>query len=95
VPVHATVRNYRESSDLIDLLIENESTVRNLISGIDGFRAYYLVRTDDGGLSISVFDDEAGAEESNRVAADWVRENASDVRPDPPEVSAGEVVIAL
>jgi hypothetical protein len=95
VPVHATVRNYRGSSDLIDLLVENEDAVRSLISGIDGFRAYYLVRTDDGGLSISVFDDEAGAEESNRVAADWVRENASDVRPDPPEVSAGEVVIAL
>lgn len=93
--MHVTVRNYRGSSDLIDLLVENEDTVRSLISGIDGFRAYYLVRTNDGGLSISVFDDESGAEESNRVAADWVRENASDVRTDPPEVSAGEVVIAL
>lgn len=93
--MHVTVRNYPGSSDLVDLLVENEDTVRSLISGIDGFRAYYLVRTGDGGLSISVFDDESGAEESNRVAGEWVRENASDVRPNPPEISAGEVVIAI
>lgn len=93
--MHVTVRNYPGSADLIDLLVENEDTVRSLISGIEGFRAYYLVRTDDGGLSISVFDNESGAEESNRVAADWVRENASDVRPNPPEISAGEAVIAI
>ncbi len=45
-------------------------------------------------MSISVYDDESGAEESNRAAAAWIRENLPDVSGSSPQVSAGEVVIA-
>ena len=44
----AIVRQYSGSPDLVDALLENESAIRNVIQGIDGFRAYYLVRTTDG-----------------------------------------------
>lgn len=93
--MHVTVRNYAGSSEMVDVLVENGDAVRRLISEIDGFRAYYLVRTDDGALSISVFDDAAGGEESSRSAAKWVGENASDVQSSPPQISAGEAVLAF
>lgn len=94
--MYATVRSYAGSGNLVEALVENESSVRELISGIDGFRAYYLIRTDDGGaVSVSVYDDQAGREESNRVAAAWIRENLPDLAVGPPQVSAGEVVIAI
>ncbi len=94
--MYATVRNYAGNSELVDVLVENESEVKRIIGGIAGLHAYYLIRTADGGaVSISVYAGENGAEDSNRAAAEWLRENAPEVSVNPPQVSAGEVVIAL
>ena len=94
--MYATVRSYAGSGTFVDALVENESAVRELISGIGGFRAYYLVRADGGeAVSVSVYDDRAGAEESNRVAAEWIRENLPDLALAPPHVAAGEVAISI
>jgi hypothetical protein len=93
--MYASIRRYTTGREFADALVENESEVRRLITGVEGFRAYYVVRTDDGAVSISVYDERSGAEESNRQAADWVRENLSDLSVDPPQISAGEVVISL
>ena len=54
-----------------------------------------IVRTPDGAVSISVYDDQSGAEESNRAAAEWVRDNLSHLSVSPPQISAGEVVISI
>ena len=91
--MYATVRNYAGNRELADALLENESEVKRLITGIDGFRAYYLIRTDDGAASVSVYDDKSGADESTRVAGEWLRENVPDVAGSPPQVSSGEVII--
>ena len=95
--MYATVRNYAGSNDLVDALVENESEVRRIIGEIGGFRAYYLIRVDDGGgaVSVSVYDDRGGAEESNRVAAAWIAENVPGLSVSPPQVSAGEVAIVI
>lgn len=93
--MYATVRSYAGSGSLVDALVENESAVRDLISGISGFRVYYLLRADDAAVSVSVYDDQAGTDESNRVAAEWIRDNLPDLSISPPHVSAGEVAIAI
>jgi hypothetical protein len=93
--MYATVRTYSTSPDLADALVSNEAEVKRLITGIDGCKAYYLVRTADGAVSVSVYEDEAGASESNSLAANWLRENLPDLGASAPQVSAGEVVIAL
>ena len=93
--MYATIRNSVAGGDFADALVENESEVRRLIEGISGFHAYYLVRTPDGAVSISVYDDQSGAEESNRAAAEWVRDNLSHLSVSPPQISAGEVVISI
>lgn len=94
--MYATVRSYAGSSGLVDALVEHEDAVRSLISGIGGFRAYYLVRADGGeAVSVSVFDDRAGADESNRVAAEFIRDNLPDLSVSAPHVAAGEVAIAI
>jgi len=94
--MHVTIRRYSGSPELADALAGRESDVRELISGIDGFRAYYLIRGADGeATSISAFDSASGGDESNRVAAEWLRENLPDLSVAPPEVIAGEAVIAF
>lgn len=89
----ATVRTYSGSSDLADALVDNETEVKRILSEIDGFKAYYLLRTAHGTTSISVYENEAGAQESNKVAAAWLAENLPDLNVVAPQVSAGDVVI--
>jgi hypothetical protein len=95
--MYATVRRYASDRGLVDALVEKEGEVRNLLTGIDGFRAYYILRTSDGGaLSISVYEDAAGADASNAAAAGWVRENLPDLAAaGPPTTTAGEVAVAF
>ena len=92
--MYTTVRRYdgvtnsREAGKRV-----NEGFVP-LISKLPGFVAYYWV--DAGGgvmISTSVFQDQASAQESNKKAEDWVRQNnMASVMPNPPQVTAGEVV---
>jgi hypothetical protein len=78
-----------------DALVAREQGIRNVIGTIDGFRAYYLVRTADGPTTISVFDDQAGAEASTAAAAAYIRENMADVSPGAPQVTTGETVLSF
>ena len=93
--MYASVRTYTGNRGLADALAEHEDEIRQVIGGINGFRAYYLVKGEDATTSISVFGDQAGAEESNRAAAAWLDENLPDLGVAPPQVTAGEVVIGL
>ena len=66
------------------------------MSAVTGFQAYYFVALSDGGsASFTVCDDQAGAEESTRVAAAWIAENLPGVSIAPPAISAGEVIVAF
>ena len=92
--MYATIRRYngvtnpREAGNRV-----NEGFVP-MISQLPGFIAYYWV--DAGGgvmLSTSVFQDQASAQESNRKAEDWLRQNnMASVMPNPAQITAGEVV---
>ena len=63
-----------------------------IISKGPGFVAYYLIDAGDGtGTTVSVFEDQAAAEESNKKAAAWVKENLAPLVPSPPQITVGEV----
>ena len=65
-----------------------------IVSKAPGFVAYYVVDAgNDVVASVSVFQDQNGAEESNRMAADWVKENIASLVSGPPEVTAGAVTV--
>jgi heme-degrading monooxygenase HmoA len=94
--MHAVIRHYRGNSQLFDELERRTAEVETVIRAVSGFVSYYLVRTEDGGgLSVSVFEDKAGTDESIRVAADWVRENVPQAAGSPPEVIEGRVVLQI
>ena len=63
-----------------------------LVSQIPGFVAYYGVDAgNDVVVTISLFQDQAGEEESTRGAADWVRQNVAEFVQGAVEITAGEV----
>ena len=91
--MYATVRRYEGVTNPSEAGRQVKETFLPVISEIPGFIAYYWV--DAGGgvmISTSVFQDKAGAEESNRRAAVVVRESLAPFLPNPPQVTAGEVV---
>ncbi|MEV4012572.1 hypothetical protein AB0J35_18895 [Nonomuraea angiospora] len=91
--MYAMVRRYEGVTDPAEAgRLVSEGFVP-LIRPIPGFVAYYWVDAGDGVmLSTSVFEDQAGAEESTERAADFVREHLVSLLPNPPQVTAGEVV---
>jgi hypothetical protein len=65
------------------------------LSKLPGFNNYFLIDTGNGVMSsIGLFDNSTQANESTRVASDWVRdEKLERVLPNPPKVTAGEVIV--
>ena len=65
----------------------------DVMSSLNGFRAYYVVRGgDDSIASLSLFSDEASAVLSNEVAAKWVKENADGLVNGSVDTVTGQVV---
>jgi hypothetical protein len=91
--MYATVRRYEGVTDPREAARLVEEGFVPIISEVPGFVAYYWVDSGDGVMvSTSVFQDQSGAEESTRRAADYVQQNMAPLLPNPPQVTAGEVV---
>jgi hypothetical protein len=83
-----------ESMDEL-VTIVNEGFVP-IIRTISGFREYLLVDAGSGAhLTISLFDDQAGAEASTAAAADWAAANVIQRIEGPAEVTEGWVRIQV
>src|SRR5258708_38035519 len=88
--MYAAVRRYEGVTDTAEAGRRVDESFVPLISKLDGFVAYYWIDAGDGVMaSTSVFEDRAGVEESVKLAAEWVRENAPLLLPNPPQVTAG------
>ena len=90
--MYATVRRYVGEAAFADKLAARKDDVLSLITGTPGFRDYYLIRAGDDTISVTVCDDEAGANRTNEAAAKWVGENMPGVSK--PAISAGDVVVS-
>jgi hypothetical protein len=95
--MHAVIRTYsgKGAKELFDALEKSKADVEKLIRSVKGFVSYSLVRTAGGGFSVSVYEDKAGADESVRVARDWVANNAGNTGAAPPAISEGTVILQL
>lgn len=95
--MHAVVRMYtgKGAKALFDLLEQRKAEVEKVIRPVKGFMSYTLARSGDGGFSVTVCQDKAGADESVRVAKEWIAKNAGNTGVGAPQVSEGSVVIHM
>ena len=90
--MHAAIRQYQVAGSVDEVMRELNEGFLPLIKDASGFQAYYALDAGMGRLAtVSVFEDRAGAEESTRMAADYVRQNMASLLPEPPEVLQGDV----
>jgi hypothetical protein len=92
--MHAVVRSYSGpgAKELFDVLEENKSEVQRLMRGVKGSISYTLVRTADGGTSVTVGETKEATDESIKIAADWVKANSS-TGAAAPAISEGDTIV--
>ncbi|MEV5912579.1 hypothetical protein DMH25_20730 [Streptomyces sp. WAC 01325] len=91
--MYAVVRRYEDVTDPAEAGRRVNGEFVPLLRQVPGFVAYYWI--DAGGgvmVSTGVFQDRSGAEESTTRAKDFVRDRLAELLPNPPQVTAGEVV---
>ena len=98
--MYAIVRRYTpkanvEPKDLDEFKHRLEEKFLPVTKAIRGFHSYYVVNSGNREiLSISVFEDRAGATESTRRAAEFVRQDTLMNTMGTPEISEGEVLLS-
>ena len=89
----AVIRHYhfdKNNSDAIDRAIRDEFVP--IVRKAKGFQHYYWLDSGEGeGASFGMFNDKAGADESVRLAADYVRDRLSKLLTQKPEVIEGPI----
>ena len=91
----AAIRRYYTDPDVVEEVIRRvKEDFVPLVSDLQGFIGYFALNPGQGEFStITIFEDQESAEESNRVAKNWINENLSEYVSAPPEFAAGEVVV--
>ena len=95
--MHTVVRSYsgKGAAELLDLLATRKADVEREMRAVKGFVSYVLVRTSDGGFSVTTCQDKSGVDDSLKRAKDWIQKNAGSTGVAPPKVSEGSVLIHL
>ena len=92
--MYTSVRTYT-TSDAGELARRVQEEFVPMMRDLPGFVGYYVVDGGDGKMaSITVCEDQAGVEESNRRAAAWVQERLAELITDGPNVIAGDTVVS-
>ena len=92
---YLTVRRYDGVTNSKEAARQVQEGFVPLISKIPGFISYYWVDAGDSVMiSVSVYATREAEEESNRVAADFVKQRVAALLPNPPRITAGKVVTA-
>lgn len=93
----ATVRRYEgiDASKIEQLKKSVDENLAPTLSKLPGFSSYFLIDTGNGVMSsVGVFDTSAQANESTRVASEWVRDQKlEEILQSPPKVTDGEIIV--
>jgi len=95
--MHATIRRYEaiDQTRTSELVTKARDSLLPRLSELPGFSGYYLIEAGNGVISsVGLFDTAAHAEESTRVASNWMHEQRLETAlPNPPKITSGQVVV--
>jgi hypothetical protein len=95
--MYATIRRYEsvDQSRTSELVKKADDSLLPTLSELPGFNGYYLIEAENGVMSsVGLFDTSDHADESTRVASEWIREQKLEkALPNPPKITSGEVVV--
>jgi len=91
-----SIFRWRVEGSLQELADKAKSGLAPVLQQCPGFIAYYVVDLGDGeAATICVFESRETELASRAKAADWAKQNAGDALSEPPQISAGETLVAV
>jgi len=93
--MYGVIRQYKVDSSQVEEIVRRigEGFVP-LITSAAGFVSYFVVDTGTSGFfTTGIFEDQAMAEESVKMAATWVKDNLAKQLPDPPQITSGQITL--
>jgi len=94
--MYGVLREYEVGVSVIDRLVERaQETFIPQLRRQPGFVSYSMMEDAEvqGLITLSVFEDRAGAEESTRLAAAWVKDYVLSLLPSPPRHAVGRFTV--
>jgi quinol monooxygenase YgiN len=93
--MYAAIRQVKAKAGMADELARRiKKGAIAIVSGVPGCMGYYVIYApDDTVTAISVFNDAAGAEESNRRALAWIEKNLGPLVVGDVAATAGPVIV--
>lgn len=91
--MHTVIRTYtgKGAAETIDLIIAKKKDIKKLMHSVKGFVDYSVVKTEDGGFSVTVSKNEKASAAITAAAREWVAANASHLKAKAPKVMGGKV----
>ena len=95
----ATIRRHTPKSssakDLVTGLKERlEKGFVPQLRNVQGFHGYYVITNDREVVSISIFENRTGAQESTRLSTEFVRNDPLKDKLNAPEIIEGEILVS-
>ena len=93
--MYAAIRQRKAKAGVAEELVRTiKEGAIPIISDVPGFKAYYVIYApDDTVTAISIFDNYAGAEESNKRGLAWVEQSLAPLLTGPVTAVAGPVIV--
>jgi hypothetical protein len=93
--MYAAIRQGKAKTGMVEELARRiKEGAIPIISDVEGFIAYYVVYApDDTVVAISIFNNYAGAEESNRRGLAWIEHELAPLLTGPATAMAGPVIV--
>jgi hypothetical protein len=93
--MHTVIRTYsgKGATETIDLIIADKKGVKKMMRSVKGFVDYSVIKTADGGFTVTVSKTEKASEAITAAAREWVVDNASHIEAAPPKVMGGKILL--
>jgi hypothetical protein len=94
--MYVVIRKFTKMRSVAQAARRAESGIGQILKQAPGFRGYYVFDGGNGvGCSITLFENRADALTANEKALAWIRASLADLIDGEPEITAGEVLVAI
>lgn len=95
--MHTVVRTYsgKGAVETIDLIIAKKKDIKVLMHSVKGFVDYSVVKTEDGGFTVTVSKNEKASQAITAAAREWIIANAAHLKAKAPKIMGGKVSLGV
>ena len=94
--MYVVIRRFEKMRSVKEAARRAESGIGYVLKSSAGFRGYYVFDGGDGvGGSVTLFENQQAAIEANEKAVAWLRASLADLIDGEPQITVGEVLVAM